>query len=172
MREYARHPNVRSQLIRAIVQMVDDSGPQQLVELAGLTGQVFGQTVRSQHFGLTSNPPAGSEGLVLALGGGLDRGHALGLEHPQYRPTGLAGGATELYDMGGQYLLLNNNAATLFHKSSGNYIKMDSSGNVVTYISNPSTQQHYVGGDPSKGGTFSPVSTTAGPSPYAQARVS
>ncbi len=171
MREYTRHPNVRSQLIRAIVQTVNDAGPQQLVALTGLTGQAISQAVRSQHFGLTSNPPAGGEGLILALGGGLDRGHVLGLEHPQYRPTGLGSGATQLYDMGGNYLLLNNTIAMLFHKSSGNYTKIDSNGNVSTHIASTS-QQHYLGGDPSLGGTFAPVSTTSGPSPYAQARVS
>ena len=88
----------RSQLLRALLTTVDDSGPQQFVAVTGLTGQTIGQAVRSQHFGLTSVPPAGAEGLMLALGGGHDRHHALGLEHPKYRPINTPSGGTVLYD--------------------------------------------------------------------------
>ena len=102
---------------RAIVTQVDDSGPQQLVAMTGLNGQTFGETVRSQHFGLTSNPPAGGEGVAIHLGGGADRVHALGMEHPQYRPKNLPSGATRLYDMWGNYVDLRNGALTINHAS-------------------------------------------------------
>lgn len=92
------NPNVRSQLLRASLTQVDDSGPQQMLALTGLAGQTIGQAVRSQHFGLSSVPPAGAEALILALGGGFDRAHALGVEHPQKRPTGTPAGGTVLYD--------------------------------------------------------------------------
>ena len=100
---------------RAIVKQVDDSGPQQLVEMTGLTGQTFGETVRSQHFGLTSNPPPGSEGVGLHLGGGADRVHALGMEHPQYRPKNLPVGATRLYDKAGNYVDIRDGVLTAVH---------------------------------------------------------
>ena len=100
---------------RAVVVKVDDSGPQQLVEMTGLAGQDFGETVRSQHFGLTSNPPPGSEGVGLHLGGGADRVHALGMEHPKYRPTNLPSGATRLYDMDGNHVDIRNGVLTASH---------------------------------------------------------
>lgn len=90
--------------LRSILQSVDDSGPQQLVKVTGLAGQTIGEAVRSQHFGLTSNPPMNAEGLALLIGGGMDRAHILGLEHPQYRPTNLPSGATRLYDQWGNHL--------------------------------------------------------------------
>jgi phage baseplate assembly protein V len=107
-----------SQLIRATLDQVDDSGPQQLVKVRGLSGQEIGEAVRSQHFGLTSNPPAGAEALMLAIGGGHDRMHALGLEHPQKRPTNLESGGTILYDANGNVLKLIAAGATLHSPSS------------------------------------------------------
>lgn len=109
------NPDIRSQLLRALLTSVDDSGPQQLMVLTGLYGQTIGQAVRSQHFGLTSVPPANAEALMLALGGGFDRAHALGVEHPQYRPTNLPSGASRLYDMDGNYVDLRNGVMTISH---------------------------------------------------------
>ena len=100
---------------RAIVTQVDDSGPQQLVALSGLNGQTFGETVRSQHFGYTSNPPPGSEGVALMLGGGADRVLSLGLEHPQYRPTDLPVGASQQYDMDGNHVDIRNGVLQVAH---------------------------------------------------------
>jgi phage gp45-like len=88
----------RSQLLRAILVSVDDSGPQQLMQLTGLDGQTIGEAVRSQPFGLSSVPLIGAEALMLALGGGHDRMHALGVEHPQHRPTGTPPGGMVIYD--------------------------------------------------------------------------
>lgn len=98
--------DIRIQLLRATLVSTDDSGVQQLNALTGLASHPIGEAVRSQHFGLSSNPPAGSEGLLLALGGGFDRGHILGLEHPQHRPTNTPIGGTVLYDAGGNAVSL------------------------------------------------------------------
>jgi phage baseplate assembly protein V len=98
--------NHRAQLLRAILATVDDSGSQQLMKLTGLAGQTIGEAVRSQPFGLTSVPPAGAEALILAIGGGMDRAHALGVEHPQHRPTGNPAGSTVLYDANGNAVSL------------------------------------------------------------------
>lgn len=92
--------------LRVTVADVDDSGPQQFVHGTGLSGQDIGRMVRVQHFGLSSTPPAGSEGHGLALGGGADRLFALGMEHPGLRPRGLPGGATALYDAAGNIIKL------------------------------------------------------------------
>lgn len=86
------------QFLRYTVTGIDDSGGQQFVKATGLSGQTIGQMVRSQHFGLSSVPPAGSEGLALPLGGRADRLWALGSEHPGLRPKGTPMGGTVLYD--------------------------------------------------------------------------
>jgi phage gp45-like len=82
---------------RAILTKVDDSGPQQLVEMTGLNGQTFGETVRSQHAGFSSVPPNDAEGVALMLGGGADRVHALGMEHPPSRPRNRPVGSAMVY---------------------------------------------------------------------------
>ncbi len=111
-------PNIRSQLLRAALQSVDDSGPQQLMKLTGLAGQPIGEAVRSQHFGLSSVPPAGAEGLILALGGGFDRAHALGFEHPGKRPTNTPAGGTVLYDAYGDAVSVVQAKLRVVHAST------------------------------------------------------
>jgi phage baseplate assembly protein V len=110
-------PNIRSQLLRAILASVDDSGPQQLLKLTGLAGQTIGEAVRSQHFGLTSVPPVGAEALILALGGGFDRAHALGVEHPAKRPTNTPAGGTVLYDAYGDAISIVQANMRLVHSA-------------------------------------------------------
>ena len=51
----------------------------------------------------------------------------------------------------------------MLHKPTGNYLKVDASGNLTSFISS-TAQQHYIGGDPAMGGQFSPIGTVAGPS--------
>ena len=109
------NPNIRAQLLRGLLTSTDDSGSQQLMALTGLDGQSFGETVRSQHFGLTSVPPADAEALMLVIGGGNDRVHALGVEHPKYRPTNLPEGASRQYDKDGNYCDIRGDTMTLNH---------------------------------------------------------
>lgn len=148
-----------SQILRAILDTVDDSGPQQLVQVRGLAGQVVGEAVRSQHFGLTSNAPNGAEGLLLAMGGGHDRAHLLGLEHPGKRPTGLPAGATTLYDGFGNRWDLTSAGAKLTDKT-GNII--ESKSDRVYVKPKDSTVKLYIGGDGSTG-TYAVLATVSGP---------
>lgn len=85
---------------------VDDSGTQQRLRATGLAGEEFSNVVRAQHFGLSSVPPKGAEGLLLAQGGRSDRAHILGLEHKDYRPTKTEAGGTVIYDGNGQAISL------------------------------------------------------------------
>lgn len=92
---------IRGMLRRVSVVSVDDSGPQQLLTLSGLSSEQLTKVVRSQPFGFSSVPPPGAEGLLAPQGGRSDRSHVLGLEHPKYRPTGVEVGGTVVYDMHG-----------------------------------------------------------------------
>jgi phage baseplate assembly protein V len=88
----------RGQLRRVIASAINDQGAQQYAALQGIAGENPGEVTRLQHFGFNAIPPAGSEGLLLALGGRSDKGYVLGLEHPKYRPTGNNPGETYIYD--------------------------------------------------------------------------
>lgn len=89
---------------------LDDSGSQQRLRATGLAGEEFVNVVRAQHFGLTSVPPKGAEGLLLAQGGRSDRAHILGLEHGDHRRRDVEVGGTVLYDANGQAISLVRNA--------------------------------------------------------------
>lgn len=121
------------QLLRALLQEVDDSGAQQLVKVSGLAGQVIGEAVRSQHYGFSSNPPAGAEGLMTLIGGGMDRAHALGLEHPKYRPTNLPSGGAILYDNAGNSVKIIGDEILVEH---GKKIVLQVGGVSLTITSN------------------------------------
>jgi phage gp45-like len=70
----------------------------------------------------------------MLLGGGMDRAHILGLEHPQYRPRNLPLGASIHYDNAGNYVKIAGAALTINHASKivlqvgGNSLTIDSAG--------------------------------------------
>jgi phage baseplate assembly protein V len=123
-----RNPSIRSDSLRASVSKVDDTGPQQLLELKGLQGQTIGEAVRIQHFGMTSNPPADAEGVVLSMGGGHDRALAVGIEDPKTRPTGLATGEATLYDANKNRINLKSDRIAVDPSSTSRIVYLGGSG--------------------------------------------
>ena len=107
----------RPQLHIATLGDLDDSGVQQLASATGFLGQAIGQAVRRQTFGLSSVPPAGAEGILLASGGRSDRGHLLGFEHPDFKPRSTPLGGTVLYDAYGTAVSLVQKNLRVVHAS-------------------------------------------------------
>ena len=138
--------SINGQLVRVTVTSVDDSGPQQLVAGTGLYGQSIGEAVRLQHFGVTGNPPVGSEGLMLISGGRHDRPHFLGLEHPDFRPTGLPSGTKVLYDSSGNCIRAFGPDGIQVEAKSGDI-----------YVKPAPGKKLYHGGKPGDGGNYKPV---------------
>jgi len=118
---------LRGILRRARVTRVDDDGTQQLVDLSGLKNDKPRKVWHLQQYGVTGNPPADAEMLLLALGGGSDRPLALGGEHREHRPKGLPPGGVALYDAHGKVL-----------KMIGDEVDLDAGGKPVR-IRNAST---------------------------------
>lgn len=54
---------------KAVIKMVDDSGPLQKCQITGLAGETLSNIPRIQNFGFASNPPVDSEAIILSLGG-------------------------------------------------------------------------------------------------------
>ena len=104
---------VRALLRRVSVVDVDDTGSQQRLTLNGLAGEQFKNVVRSQHYGFSSVPPAGGEGVILAQGGRADRAHVLGLEHGDFRPVKRNPGESVLYDNQGQEIYVSKNGVVI-----------------------------------------------------------
>jgi len=95
---------IRSMIRRFQVLNVDDSGTQQILDLAGLYGEKPKRVLRVLPHGFTSNPPAGSDGLGLALGGRSDRLAYLDGGHEKHRPKNLPQGGAAIYDAYGKII--------------------------------------------------------------------
>lgn len=115
---------IRNMIRRVRLIETDDRGPQQMTRLAGLKNEELKNVVRVQSYGLSTNPEAGSEGVMLSLGGRSDRAMVLGVENPKKRVAELPPGGVALYGPNGQVL-----------KYVGNDVTWDANGNMTITVS-------------------------------------
>ena len=94
----------RNVLRRVEVVEVDDTGPQQLVTVKGLPGELMLLPYRAQYFGASGNPPPGSDGLALLIGGRPDQAVLIGIEHQDHRPKNIGVGEKVLYNAHGDII--------------------------------------------------------------------
>jgi phage baseplate assembly protein V len=99
----ARVANV---VARAVVQLVDDSTMQQLVQLGVMAGEDIDDCENFHPYGFTSVPLPGAEAVVLFPNG--DRGHPLvvAVSDRRHRPTGGEPGEVSLYTSAGSRVRL------------------------------------------------------------------
>lgn len=111
LREFMRPLYVRIQLAvgRCVIKVVDDSKLLQEVQLRALAGETLGGVEHFQHYGFTSVPHAGAEGVLVCVGGSRDHGLLIATGDRRYRLTGLAGGEVALHDDIGQVVHLKRN---------------------------------------------------------------
>lgn len=91
---------------RGVVTAVDDSGPVQLMQVRASGLEVADRRVRPQEFGLTSNPPVGSDAALAAVSGDRSSTMVVGVNHQGSRPRDLLAGETKLYSQDGKYVYL------------------------------------------------------------------
>lgn len=91
---------------RAVLTLVESGAGVQLAQGDGLAGEQVQSAEVFQHYGLTSNPPAGSMAVVLPLGGKTSHGIVIATEHGSYRLQGLASGEVALYSDEGDSVVL------------------------------------------------------------------
>lgn len=87
---------------RGIVTLVKAAGAVQLVQINALQGEQLQDAELFQHYGMTSNPPAGTMAIVLPIGGKTAHGIIIATEHGTYRLKNLAPGEMAIYDDQGQ----------------------------------------------------------------------
>jgi phage gp45-like len=102
-----------SEVTRAKIGAVDDSGDAQTVKVEGYKGESFSEVRRSQPHGFSSNPPDGAVGEFLRLGSS-DRLVMIGAETPS-RPKDLPRGASAFYNAFGIVWKLLTGKADLDH---------------------------------------------------------
>lgn len=85
---------------------ITTDGGVQTTQLGGVAGEVLEGVELFQHYGLTSVPPAGSEVIILPLGGRSTHSIAIATEHGEYRLQGLSSGEVALYTDEGTCIVL------------------------------------------------------------------
>lgn len=91
---------------RASLKSVDDTKGIQEVQIKGLANEDLGRVRRVQQFGFTSNPPAGTEGVMLSLGGVRGNSVIIATDNKTIRIKNLAPGESAIYTDDGTYLVL------------------------------------------------------------------
>lgn len=91
---------------RAVVTMVTDSLQRQGLQLKVLADETADDVERFQNYGHTSVPPAGSEAIVLGIGGARAGLVAIAVEDKSVRPKDLGAGDNCLYHLEGHRIIL------------------------------------------------------------------
>ncbi len=111
MREFAKllaplARRIRLMAGRAVLTLINDATKMQGVQVMLLDGEVCNNVDRVQHYGFTSVPLPGAEGIYLALGGSRDHGAIVADEDRRYRIKGLQGGEVAIYTDEGDKIVL------------------------------------------------------------------
>lgn len=133
---------VRNILRTATLTAIDDSGPVQTAQIASSYLETFPPRPVIQQFGLASNPPANSDGLLFSPSGDPANGVVLGHNSQAHRPTGQPAGGTTLYDAFGNSVVLTQGTVTA-KTSAGMSVTLSASGIAI----NPAGQPVTIDGD-------------------------
>lgn len=94
------------QAFRGKIARVKAAGGVQQIQVEGLEGETVQDLEHAENFGFTSNPPAGSDCVVVPLGGKTSHGIIVTTTNGAYRITGLAEGETAVYNADGAKMVL------------------------------------------------------------------
>ncbi|MBM3114998.1 phage baseplate assembly protein V [Jeongeupia naejangsanensis] len=99
---------VRLMVARAVVNLVNDAGGLQLLQVSALADETRDDVERAQNYGLTSVPLPGATVVMVAVAGSRDHLVATAVDDPRYRPTGLKAGEVCVYTNEGDRIHLQN----------------------------------------------------------------
>lgn len=119
---------------RGVVTAVDDRGPVQLMQVRASGLEVADRRVRPQEFGLTSNPPVGSDAALAAVSGDRASTMVVGVNHQGSRPRGLRAGETKLYCEDGKYVYLTADGGIVV-EARGQDVVVNNANNVTWNLS-------------------------------------
>lgn len=94
---------------RGVLNLVNSTPKIQLVQVSGLADETLQEVELMQHFGFTSVPPAGTEAVIIPLGGKTTHGIVIATENGVYRVASLKNGEVAIYDSSGSTIILKNN---------------------------------------------------------------
>jgi phage baseplate assembly protein V len=89
---------VRGMISRAVVSLVNDALKMQALQVTMMAGQTPDDAEHFQHYGFTSVPLPGAEGIALAVGGSTGHTVVINVDDRRYRIKPMPGGEVCLYD--------------------------------------------------------------------------
>lgn len=116
---------------RARITFVDDSGPVQIMQVKMSDFETPDNRYRLAEFGLSSNPPVGSDALALHVAGDRTGGAIFATNHQPSRPKGLAPGETMLYSQDGKYVYLTASGGIVVEAKGQSVVVNDASAVTV-----------------------------------------
>ena len=94
------------QAFRGKIARTDAGGGVQRTQIEGLDGETVQALEHAEQFGFTAHPPAGSDCIVLPLGGQTSHGIVVNTCNGAYRITNLQEGETAVYNADGAKIVL------------------------------------------------------------------
>lgn len=152
---------IRQMLRRGTLRAAKQGADHITADIDGHIGDSPDEVPLATPWGIAGLPPAGATLLMAALGGRADRLQVIAIDMPKHRPKNIAAGGMALHDAHGNQVRLGDDGNVNLHAGGGHAIVGRRIGKKI-----------YLGGDPAKGGTFSPVMTADGPSEVVMALVS
>ncbi len=133
-------------IVRGVVQLVDDSVKQQLIQIGALAGETIDATEHFQPYGLSSVPLPGAETVTIFPNG--DRGHPLtvAVSDRRYRPTGGVAGEVTLHNHVSARLILKADGTVEIRSASGTATRLPTLADYNTLRTTFNTHTHPVAG--------------------------
>ncbi|MBS7204215.1 MAG: phage baseplate assembly protein V [Haemophilus parainfluenzae] len=94
------------QAFRGVLHLVKSADNIQKVQASGLADETLQDVELMQQFGLTSVPPAGTQVVVLPMGGETTHSIVIATENGSFRVKNLKSGETAVYDESGSTIIL------------------------------------------------------------------
>lgn len=105
---------LRLMVARGVVNLINDAGGLQLLQVEALADEPLDDVERVQNFGQTSHPPRGSVPVLVAVAGSRDHMVAVAVDNEDHRPRGLQEGESAMYNAHGVLFLFDKDGnATL-----------------------------------------------------------
>ncbi|MEO0035719.1 MAG: hypothetical protein RLZZ501_1742 [Pseudomonadota bacterium] len=107
---------IRNSIARGILTLIDDAPALQRVQVRLMAYPQPDGTIKAElgnetevlgHYGFTSVPLVGAEAAYVSVGGVRGHGLVVAIDDRRYRPTGLKGGESQLYDDLGQKIYIS-----------------------------------------------------------------
>lgn len=97
---------VRNMVVRGVIKLVDDKTKVQKIQASLLAGELKDGLERYQEYGLSTNPPSGTEALVVFCGGSRNNGVIVATGDRTFRLKELQPGEVALYTDEGDVIKL------------------------------------------------------------------